>query len=94
MKLHIMQFSPISRHLIPLRSKNSVQHPVLNHPQYMVLPLMSETKFQTHTKLQAREYERTLATLWKKIWMKGDRWQYSTLLYRLHYCVPTSGTPL
>jgi hypothetical protein len=29
MKLLIMQFSPLSRHFIPLRSKYSPQHPVL-----------------------------------------------------------------
>jgi hypothetical protein len=27
-----MQFSPISRHFIPLRSKYSPQHPVFKHP--------------------------------------------------------------
>jgi hypothetical protein len=33
MKLLIMQFPPISRHIIPLWSKYSPQHPVLKHPQ-------------------------------------------------------------
>jgi hypothetical protein len=33
---------------------------------------MSETKFQTHTKLQARENKMTLATPWKKF-MGGGR---------------------
>jgi hypothetical protein len=33
-----MQFFPFSRHLIPLRSKYSPQHPVLKHPQSMFLP--------------------------------------------------------
>jgi hypothetical protein len=30
-----MQFSPFSRHLIPLRSKYPPQHPALKHPQSM-----------------------------------------------------------
>jgi hypothetical protein len=38
MKLLIMQFSPISRHFISLRSKYSPQHPVLKHPQSMFHP--------------------------------------------------------
>jgi hypothetical protein len=33
MKLFIMQFPPISCHIIPLWSKNSPQHPVLKHPR-------------------------------------------------------------
>jgi hypothetical protein len=33
-----MQFSPVSRHLIPLRSKYSPQHPVLKYSQSMFLP--------------------------------------------------------
>jgi hypothetical protein len=36
MNLRIMRFSPASRHFIPLRSKYS-QHPVLKHPQSMLL---------------------------------------------------------
>jgi hypothetical protein len=32
-KILIMQFSPISSHFIPLRSKYSPQHSVLKHPQ-------------------------------------------------------------
>jgi hypothetical protein len=32
-KLLVMQFSPFSRHLIPLRSKYPPQHLVLKHPQ-------------------------------------------------------------
>jgi hypothetical protein len=38
MKLLIMQFPPNSCHFIPLSSKYSLQHPVLKHPQSMVLP--------------------------------------------------------
>jgi hypothetical protein len=34
----IMQFPPISRASIPLRSKYSPQQPVLKHPQSMFLP--------------------------------------------------------
>jgi hypothetical protein len=37
MKLLVMQFSPISRHVIFLPSKYSPQHPVLKHPQSMIL---------------------------------------------------------
>jgi hypothetical protein len=33
-----MQFSSLSRHFIPLRSKYLPQHPVLKHPQSMFLP--------------------------------------------------------
>jgi hypothetical protein len=33
-----MQFSPYTRHLIPFRSKYPPQHPVLKHPQFMLLP--------------------------------------------------------
>jgi hypothetical protein len=40
-----MQFSPFSRHLIPLRSKYPPQHLVFKYPQY-VPPLKSETKFE------------------------------------------------
>jgi hypothetical protein len=38
MKLLIMQFSPTSCHFISLRSKYSPQHPVLKHPQSILLP--------------------------------------------------------
>jgi hypothetical protein len=38
MKRLIMQCSPASRHFISLRSKYSPQHPVLKHPQSMLLP--------------------------------------------------------
>jgi hypothetical protein len=43
MKLLIMQFPPISRHMIPLWS-NSPQHPVLKHPQSMFLDSKREDK--------------------------------------------------
>jgi hypothetical protein len=33
-----MQSSPASCHLIPLRPKYSPQHPILKHPQPMILP--------------------------------------------------------
>jgi hypothetical protein len=42
MKLLFMQFSPPSRHSIPLSSKYSPQHPVLKHPQFYVPLLLSE----------------------------------------------------
>jgi hypothetical protein len=32
-----MQSFPSSQHFLPLRSKYSPQHPVLKHPQFMVL---------------------------------------------------------
>jgi hypothetical protein len=38
MKLLIMKFSPVSRQLISLRTKYSPQHPVLKHPQSVLLP--------------------------------------------------------
>jgi hypothetical protein len=37
MKLLIMQFSPISRHFIPPRSKCSPQHPVLKPALHILL---------------------------------------------------------
>jgi hypothetical protein len=43
MKLLIMQFSPTSGHIISLRSKYSPQHPVLKHPQSMILPERSRS---------------------------------------------------
>jgi hypothetical protein len=42
MKLLIMQFPPIFRHIIPPRSKYSPQHPVLKHPQSMFLPILQQ----------------------------------------------------
>jgi hypothetical protein len=42
MKLLVMQFSPFTRHLIPLRSKYPPQHPVLKHPQSMFFPFLYE----------------------------------------------------
>jgi hypothetical protein len=33
MKFLIMQFPPISRHIIPLRPKYYPQHPVVKHPR-------------------------------------------------------------
>jgi hypothetical protein len=33
-----LQFSPISRHLISLRTQYSPQHPVLKHHQSIFLP--------------------------------------------------------
>jgi hypothetical protein len=38
MKILIMQFSPTTCPLIPLQSKYSLQHHVLEHPQSMFLP--------------------------------------------------------
>jgi hypothetical protein len=49
MKLLIMQFSPISCYFISLRPRYSSQTPAVYVP-----PLMSETKFRTHTEPQVR----------------------------------------
>jgi hypothetical protein len=47
-----MQFSPASRHFIPLWSKYSPRHPVLKHPQFMVLPYCQRpSKFTSVTSL-------------------------------------------
>jgi hypothetical protein len=45
MKPLIMQFSPLSRHFIPLRTKYFPQHPVLQTPSVYVHLVMSETSF-------------------------------------------------
>jgi hypothetical protein len=50
----IMQFSPNSRHFVPLRSKYSQQRPVLKHPQSMFIPQCrrpSFTPIQNHRKM-------------------------------------------
>jgi hypothetical protein len=44
-----MQFSPTFCHFISLQSKYFSQHPLLKHPDSYVLPLMSDTKIDTHT---------------------------------------------
>jgi hypothetical protein len=38
MKLLIMQSSPASCHFLPLRSRDSPEHPVLKHPPSVFLP--------------------------------------------------------
>jgi hypothetical protein len=50
----IMQSSPASCHFLPLRTKYSPQCPVLKHCQPMLVPLVWETKFHTHTKQQVK----------------------------------------
>jgi hypothetical protein len=43
--------------LLIVRSKYSPQHSVLEHPQFCVLHLISDTKFHTHTKQQIKLYK-------------------------------------
>jgi hypothetical protein len=46
-----LQFSPTSRHFISLRSKYSPQHPVLKHPQSMLLTWRQGSSFKPQAKL-------------------------------------------
>jgi hypothetical protein len=54
MKLLIMQFPPISRHIIPLRSKYSPQHPVIKHPHILSLGNIYTEIFSSGLGLEAR----------------------------------------
>lgn len=52
--LFIMTISPVSLYLLPLRSKYLPQHPILEHPQLIFLPLKSQMSLSlTHTHTQA-----------------------------------------
>jgi hypothetical protein len=53
MKLLVMQFSPPFRRFIPLRSKISSSAPCSQTPSVYISPLMSETKYHTHTEPEA-----------------------------------------
>jgi hypothetical protein len=44
-KILVIPFSPLSHHLIPVRSKYPPQHPVLKHPQSMFLPSCQRPSF-------------------------------------------------
>src|SRR5215475_13412528 len=44
-QLLVMQLSPFPRHLVPLRSKYSPQHPILKHPQPAFLPQRQRPSF-------------------------------------------------
>jgi hypothetical protein len=52
--LSLCNFSPTSYHFLRLWSKYSPQSHVLKYLRSHVLPLMSEAKFHTHAKLQAK----------------------------------------
>jgi hypothetical protein len=54
MELLVIQFSPASYCFIPLRPIYSPSAPSSQIPLVCVLPLMSETKFHTHMKLQTK----------------------------------------
>jgi len=45
MKLHIMDSSIASCHILPSRSKHSLQHPVIEHPQSTFFPLCERPSF-------------------------------------------------
>jgi hypothetical protein len=49
----VMWFSPLPFHLVLLRPKY-FPHPILKHLRSMFLPQCEQTKFQTHTKQQAK----------------------------------------
>jgi hypothetical protein len=49
-----MQFSPISRHFVSLRTEYSPQHPVLKHPQSMSITIYSEINLSFPQSLRIR----------------------------------------
>ena len=53
-KLLIVQSSPVSYYLVPFRPKYPPQHPILEKPSAYVTPPVWATKFDTHTKQQAK----------------------------------------
>jgi hypothetical protein len=54
MKLLVMQSSPVSRHVLLLRSKYSPQHPFPKQTSICVPSLVRVTKFNTRTKQQIK----------------------------------------
>jgi hypothetical protein len=69
-----MQFSPPSSHFIPLQSKYSPQHPVLNHPQSVFLPQCQRSSF-TYIQNHRQHYSLVYCNLYV-FWQQTKRQKF------------------